>query len=95
MKRVAIAQLVTLLPRFVNRIVVDRTMLDGAMDVELTWTPAPGEWMAPPSAATPAPPADGPSLVTALEEQLGLRLVSGRGAVDYLVIDSVHMPTVD
>jgi uncharacterized protein (TIGR03435 family) len=93
MRRVPLTQLVSLLPRFVNRVVVDRTMVEGAMDVELIWTPAPGEWMAPPSATVSAPLPDGPSLVTALEEQLGLRLVSGRGPVDYLVIDSVHMPT--
>jgi uncharacterized protein (TIGR03435 family) len=34
-----------------------------------------------------------PSLATALEEQLGLRLESRRGPVDVLVIDSVEPPT--
>jgi uncharacterized protein (TIGR03435 family) len=93
MRRVPILQLVNLLPRFVNRAVVDNTGLEGPLDVDLTWTPAPGEWVAPPVADVPAPATDGPSLFTALAEQLGLRLVSARGAVDYLIIDDVHLPT--
>jgi uncharacterized protein (TIGR03435 family) len=35
----------------------------------------------------------GPSLFTALEEQLGLRLESQKGPVEILVIDHVEMPT--
>jgi uncharacterized protein (TIGR03435 family) len=34
-----------------------------------------------------------PSLVTALQEQLGLRLESARGPVEVLVIDSVEKPS--
>jgi uncharacterized protein (TIGR03435 family) len=36
-----------------------------------------------------------PSLVTALQEQLGVRLESTRGPVEVLVIDSVDRPTPD
>jgi len=39
--------------------------------------------------------ADGSSLLTALNEQLGLKLESSRGPVDVLVIDSVEAPTAD
>jgi len=44
-----------------------------------------------PSTATP-PPSDSPSLTTALQEQLGLRLESTRGPVEILVIDSAALP---
>jgi plasmid stabilization system protein ParE len=37
----------------------------------------------------------GPSIFTAVREQLGLRLESGRGLVEVIVIDDVHMPTAN
>jgi uncharacterized protein (TIGR03435 family) len=40
-------------------------------------------------------PADGTSLFSALQEQLGLKLASTKGPVDVLVIDSVEQPTPD
>jgi len=92
LKGTTVAQLVNLLSRFVNRVVVDRTLLTGAFDVELRWTPAPGEWVAP---GQDAPSADGPSLFTALQEQLGLKLEATKGPVDVLVIDHVEKPTLD
>lgn len=46
---------------------------------------------APADAATP----DGPSIFTAVREQLGLRLEAQRGPVDFLVIDSISQPTPD
>ena len=47
----------------------------------------------PPGLTLPSP--DGPSLNTALQEQLGLKLEATRGPVDVLVIDSVEQPTPD
>jgi uncharacterized protein (TIGR03435 family) len=38
---------------------------------------------------------DGPTLVTAIQEQLGLKLESTKGPVDVLVIDHVERPTPD
>jgi len=38
----------------------------------------------------PAPAAEGPSFLTALEEQLGLKLVGAKGPVPFLVIDHVE-----
>ena len=70
----------------VGRPVVDRTGLDGAFDVDLTFTPD-----HPVVDASGAPNA--PSLITALREQLGLRLESTRAPVDVLVIDRVQQPT--
>jgi uncharacterized protein (TIGR03435 family) len=78
----------------VGRMVLDRTGLSGAFDLDLEWTP---ERTALAGDASPgAPPAsEGPSIFTALQEQLGLKLDSRRGPVDVLVIDHVERPTVD
>jgi uncharacterized protein (TIGR03435 family) len=97
---ISMAQLATLLSGRVNRIVVDRTGIAGAFDLDLNWTPdqMPQQPIgAPPPGLPPLPPIDpnGPSLFTALQEQLGLKLESTRGPVDVLVIDRVAQPTED
>mgnify|MGYP003476739560 CR=1 FL=1 len=95
-----ILQLATLLAPYVSRIVIDRTGLSGAFDFTLHWTP---EGL-PPAPAAPPPPGggpgllplvdpNGPSIFTAVQEQLGLKLDAQRGAIDVLVIDSVAAPT--
>jgi uncharacterized protein (TIGR03435 family) len=61
-----------------GRMVVNRTNLQGAFDVELRWSDT-----------------EGPSLFTALQEQLGLKLESDHGPVDMLVIDSAKRPMED
>lgn len=88
------AQFVGLLPRFVDRVVRDQTALSERLDLQLKWTPAPGEWIAPPiPGVAEAPAPDGPSIFTAIQEQLGLRLESSRGPVEVLVIDSAQQPS--
>lgn len=89
------------LERFLDRPVMDDTGLqDHEHDFDLWW--APSEMSAlPPAAADSASgspqanPADaaGPSLFTALEEQLGLRLESRKGPVEVLVIDYADRPS--
>ena len=77
----------------VNRVVTDRTGLDARFDIELKWSP---EQQAPSAAAAPPPPPgnqDRPALFTAIQEQLGLRLVPDRAMVDVLVIDTLTQPT--
>jgi uncharacterized protein (TIGR03435 family) len=74
----------------VDQMVVDRSGLNGNFDFELTWTPDNLRGAGAASAG-----GDGPSLFTALQEQLGLKLESTRGPVEYLVIDSVERPTPD
>jgi uncharacterized protein (TIGR03435 family) len=80
------------LAMFVGRTVQDKTGLTGNYDVTLTWTPDQMP-QRPPGAPEP-PPADpnGPSIFTALQEQLGLKLDSQKGPVTVLVIDRVERP---
>jgi bla regulator protein blaR1 len=80
-----------------GRPVIDRTGLKGDFDFKLTWTPDPGQSMGgfggppPPGVEAPPPPdPNGPSLFTAVQEQLGLRLESQKGPVDLIVIDRVE-----
>ena len=73
-----------------GRPVIDKTTLSGEFDFVLKWTPEPGE-DAGPAASTP----DGPSIFTAIPEQLGLRLKSARGPVEVIVIDAVQTPSAN
>ena len=73
--------------------VIDETALDGRYDFTLRWTPAP-------AAAADASSADrgadsGPSIFTALEEQLGLTLVATKRSVRVIVIDHIERPTAN
>ena len=85
-----------------GRPVIDKTSLSGEFDFALEWTPEPGEDGGPTTAGLPpgasdqpASTPDGPSIFTAITEQLGLRLKSGRGLVEAIVIDDVQMPTAN
>ena len=78
-----------------GRRVVDKTGLTGLFDIKLEWTPDPGQgptFLGGPDGPPPAADLSGPSIFTALEEQLGLRLESARGPVDVLVIESAQKP---
>ena len=63
-------------------------------DVDLTWTPAPGERDDGEIAGALANP-DGPTLFTSLQEQPGLRLQSAEGPVAILVIERAEKPDAD
>ena len=80
----------------VDRPIIDRTGLDSAYDLDIEWSSDLGLRQAPPGTAGAADlAADGVTLFTALQEQLGLRLDAGRGPVDVLVIDRIEPPTPD
>jgi uncharacterized protein (TIGR03435 family) len=85
--------LAVMLSRVVQRSVVDRTGLTGAYSFTLTWTPE----SVPAGRGPDASPLDpnGPSIFTALQEQLGLKLESTNGPVDVLVIEHIEKPTPD
>jgi bla regulator protein BlaR1 len=48
-----------------------------------------------PEPAVPAPDSEGLSIFTAIQEQLGLRLVSSKGPVEVFVIDDVQKPSAN
>jgi uncharacterized protein (TIGR03435 family) len=82
-----IAQLVIVLQNTVDRVVVDRTGLTGAFDVDLVWN-------VDQSLRVPADPNDDQLLLSrALNEQLGLQLRPAKGDMEVLVIDHVERPT--
>ncbi len=90
------AQLAESLAGTARRVVVDRTGLAGYYDVILTYTPDPAQLpLAPPPPGIELPAIDpnGPSLFTAVQEQLGLKLVPATAPVDVVVIDRIEKPT--
>jgi bla regulator protein blaR1 len=79
-----------------GRTVVNRTGLPGPYDFTLRWTRerliAQGQQDEQLRAA-PSNVPEAPGLFTALQEQLGLRLMSTKGPVDVLVIDHIDLPS--
>ena len=91
--------LVAQLSQRVGRTVVDKTGLKGNYVFSLHWTPDADEQAriraAAPGLQDPAlerPPASGPPLMTAIEEQLGLKLQPTTERVPILVIDQAEQP---
>jgi uncharacterized protein (TIGR03435 family) len=74
-----------------GRKVLDRTGLTGRYDFTLTWTPDDSAAATGGSAASGA--AQGPSLFTAVQEQLGLKLEPVKAPVDVVVIDHLEKPS--
>jgi uncharacterized protein (TIGR03435 family) len=66
-----------------GRIIVDKTGLAGRYDFTLRYAMQPG------------PNDDTPSIFTAVEEQLGLKLVPDRAPLDIVVVDRIERPTPD
>jgi uncharacterized protein (TIGR03435 family) len=89
------AVLASRFPMYVGRMVVDRTGLTGAYAYDLRFGDRPVPGAGPgggfPFPTTPPDP-DAPSLFTALQEQLGLKLEAQTGRVEVLVIDQVAQP---
>ncbi len=97
---VPISTLTRMLTEFTGRLVNDKTGLTGLYDWELRFDPEVMMQMAvrsgvnlPPGISLPS--SDSPSLLTALREQLGLKVDSERGPVEVVVIDGAELPTPD
>jgi len=89
---ITLSDFATLLQQYAGRPIVDKTSLRGLFDVKLQFSVDVGG----PSVGTQLglpPDPSGPSIFTAVQEQLGLRLERARGPVEVLVIDSVQKPT--
>jgi uncharacterized protein (TIGR03435 family) len=88
------AGLISALTRILGRTVIDKTGLTGAYEVRLNWTP---DMAGGPDEAGNAAPAEatGPSIFTAVQEQLGLELVATKGPVTMLVVDSAERPSAN
>jgi uncharacterized protein (TIGR03435 family) len=86
---IPISNLANFLAQELHKQVMDKTGLTGKYDIQLKW--APEDMPAESHEATGADSA--PSLFTALQEELGLRLESVRGPVDTIVVDHVEMPS--
>lgn len=70
----------------VGRLIVDKTGLEGKkFDFEVKWTPE--------NVRAAADTEAGPSIFTALEEELGLKLVPSKEPLDVLVIDHIERPS--
>jgi bla regulator protein blaR1 len=97
LQKAPIAMFAEQLSNLLSRGVTDQTGLAGRYDFKLTWTPdesqmqmrGPGD-----AAEGAAPPSDsGPSIFTAVQEQLGLKLESAKGPVRIYVLDRIEKPT--
>ena len=85
---VSLANLAGSLGGSAGRMVVDRTGLTGTYDLDLRFARMGLQ-------AAPAPDSNLPTLFAAIQEQLGLKLESTTGPVDFLVVDNIERPTPD
>jgi len=91
-----VALLAEELSKKLGRVVIDKTGIPGRYDILLIWTPDDGA--APPSTGSTGISAStdsGPSIFTAIQEQLGLKLEPQKGPVQVLVIDRIEMPSAN
>lgn len=87
-------------PEMEGRVIIDETGLKGNYDFELNWMPDESHATSPNETgdgqgSAGAPPREGPSIFTALQEQLGLKLVPNKAPVEVLIIDHVEKPSPD
>jgi uncharacterized protein (TIGR03435 family) len=86
-----VAVLAEELAEVLGRVVVDKTGIQGGYKIDLTWTPDDRAPSAPGASVADS----GPSIFTALQEQLGLKLKSTKGPAEVLVIDDAKLPSAN
>lgn len=94
-RQVGMEDLIKVLSGMLQRPIIDKTDFSGKFDVNLRFVyeqeataGIPNPWQTPDGDAT-----GNPSIFTALQKQLGLRLVSARGPVEVLVVDHAERPS--
>jgi uncharacterized protein (TIGR03435 family) len=97
-QEVSMARLAEILAGRLGRPVLNLTGINGVFDVKLKWTPDPATVRNPaenkesPSVDSTSDPS-GPSIFSALQEQLGLRLEARKVSDEILVIDHLERPS--
>jgi uncharacterized protein (TIGR03435 family) len=92
----SLSQLASALSSRLNTTILDQTGIAGRFDVSLQWTPDPTTEPLVSKTGMPLPPSDaapGPSIFTALQEKLGLKLEARKVPVEVMVIDQAHRPS--
>ena len=93
-RNTTMGEFASLLQRAVlDRPVVDQTGLQGRYDFDLQWAPDETQF----GGEVPVAPSDAPAapLFSAIQDQLGLRLIATRGPVNALVVDKAERPSAD
>jgi uncharacterized protein (TIGR03435 family) len=98
---ISLSDFAGMLAQQLGRPVKDKTGIEGRFDIKLEWTPdesqrgigLPGDGA--PRESGPAGDPSGPSIFTALQEQLGLKLESDKGRVEIIVIDRIDKPSAN
>ncbi len=93
-QRMSMEMLANQLSNRLSRDVLDKTGLKGSYDFTLEFTPEGTQSMGPREGgggeAAPPPDSAAPSIFTAVQEQLGLKLESQKGPVELLVLDHIE-----
>jgi uncharacterized protein (TIGR03435 family) len=104
---VTLSWFANMLSQRMDRLVVDKTNLSGRFDIRLQWVPTPGEnpfdmggnnlpaSIIDMTGTTVTLNPSGPSMFSAIQEQLGLKLESAKAPVELLVIDHVEKPSAN
>lgn len=92
---IPISRMTPMLSRTLGRTVLDKTGLSGNFDVTVEWAPEqnPGLQLSADAPALTVQNSDRPSIFTAFQEQLGLKLESAKGPVEIFVVDGVSKPS--
>jgi uncharacterized protein (TIGR03435 family) len=91
-------EFIRMLSMVLGRPVIDKTGFTGLFDARLDFLPdevTEGLPAPPPGAAGASPDSNTPSILSALPDQLGLRLESTKGPVEVIVIDHVERPSAN
>ena len=75
---------------------IDKTGIARRFDIHLSFSPnesMPGLRGPEPDAPAAASDPTGPTIFTAMQEQLGLKLAPAKGPIEFLVIDHLERPS--